>query len=227
MLALKRCFCRGLDRQSRCDQRQMIGANEHESHYIFDLLMSNTSDIIPDVLSTDTHGVNHVNFALLDLFGYQFAPLCQLAVINDMFDVKEDKTPNSAVLKANQYPSYCAALGYHQRIAVSLKQRKTTQATLVRKLGVQAQSPAAGSLTEYNRLVKAYLLCYIDDASLRNYVQRALNREGLSPTASGREQRQWGSVRAVQTKKSSYGMSALAWSPMPSFTSTPGYSASC
>ncbi len=36
--------------------------------------MSNTSDIIPDVLSTDTHGVNHVNFALLDLFGYQFAP---------------------------------------------------------------------------------------------------------------------------------------------------------
>nr|WP_275892439.1 Tn3 family transposase [Escherichia coli] len=33
-------------------------------------------------------------------------------------------------------------------------------------------------MTEYNRLVKAnYLLCYIDDASLRNYVQRALNRE--------------------------------------------------
>ncbi|WP_220755950.1 Tn3-like element IS3000 family transposase, partial [Citrobacter braakii] len=51
---------------------RVIGANEHESHYIFDLLMSNTSDIIPDVLSTDTHGVNHVNFALLDLFGYQF-----------------------------------------------------------------------------------------------------------------------------------------------------------
>ncbi|WP_406943867.1 Tn3 family transposase [Klebsiella quasipneumoniae] len=44
---------------------RVIGANEHESHYIFDLLMSNTSDIIPDVLSTDTHGVNHVNFALL------------------------------------------------------------------------------------------------------------------------------------------------------------------
>ncbi|WP_406943866.1 Tn3 family transposase [Klebsiella quasipneumoniae] len=32
-----------------------------------------------------------------------------------------------------------------QRIAVSLKQRKTTQATLVRKPRVQAQSPAAGS----------------------------------------------------------------------------------
>ncbi len=30
---------------------RVIGANEHESHYIFDLLMSNTSDIIPDVLN--------------------------------------------------------------------------------------------------------------------------------------------------------------------------------
>ncbi len=71
---------------------RVIGANEHESHYIFDLLMSNTSDIIPDVLS-DTHGVNHVNFALLDLFGYQFAPRYARVgkVINDMFDVKEDK----------------------------------------------------------------------------------------------------------------------------------------
>ncbi|MDA5069743.1 Tn3 family transposase, partial [Klebsiella pneumoniae] len=39
-----------------------------------DYLQQCPSDIIPDVLSTDTHGVNHVNFALLDLFGYQFAP---------------------------------------------------------------------------------------------------------------------------------------------------------
>ncbi|WP_458294734.1 Tn3 family transposase [Enterobacter cloacae] len=45
------------------------------------------------MLSTDTHGVNHVNFALLDLFGYQFAPRYARVgkVINDMFDVKEDK----------------------------------------------------------------------------------------------------------------------------------------
>lgn len=53
---------------------RVIGANEHESHNIFDLLFNNTSEIKPDILSTDTHGVNHVNFALLDLFGYTFAP---------------------------------------------------------------------------------------------------------------------------------------------------------
>ena len=34
---------------------RIIGSNEHESHYIYDLLQSNTSDLKPDVLSTDTH----------------------------------------------------------------------------------------------------------------------------------------------------------------------------
>ncbi|PGW47447.1 hypothetical protein COE03_14330, partial [Bacillus thuringiensis] len=28
----------------------------------------------PSIHSTDTHGTNEVNFAILDLFGYQFAP---------------------------------------------------------------------------------------------------------------------------------------------------------
>ncbi len=72
---------------------KVIGSNEHESHYIFDLLQSNTSEIRPDVLSTDTHGVNHVNFALLDLFGYTFAPrYAQFGkVIEEMFRVSENK----------------------------------------------------------------------------------------------------------------------------------------
>ncbi|ECY4683553.1 Tn3 family transposase, partial [Salmonella enterica subsp. enterica serovar Typhimurium] len=71
----------------------VIGANEHESHYIFDLLMNNSTEIIPDMLSTDTHGVNHVNFALLDLFGYRFAPRYARVgkVINELFNITEDE----------------------------------------------------------------------------------------------------------------------------------------
>ena len=53
---------------------KIIGANEHESHYVFDVLFNNTTDIQPEVHSTDTHGTNEVNFAILHLFGYQFAP---------------------------------------------------------------------------------------------------------------------------------------------------------
>jgi hypothetical protein len=65
-----------------------------------------------------------------------------------------------------------------QRIMISLYERKTTQAILVRKLsGYKNSHPLLAALTEYNRMVKAnYLLNYIDDVSLRDYVQKALNR---------------------------------------------------
>lgn len=65
-----------------------------------------------------------------------------------------------------------------QRIVISLQQKTLTQATLVRKLsGYSKNHPLLKALTEYNRMLKAmYLLDYIDDASLRSYVQRALNR---------------------------------------------------
>lgn len=161
---------------------RVIGANEHESHFIFDLLHNNTTEIVPEVLSTDTHGVNHVNFALLDLFGYSFAPrYAQVGrVINEMFDVREDKT--GKVQLRLKKPIVTNKINKHwdtiQRIVVSLKRRQTTQATLVRKLSCYKKNhPLLEALTEYNRMVKAnYLLNYIDDASLRNYVQRALNR---------------------------------------------------
>jgi TnpA family transposase len=161
---------------------RVIGANEHESHYVFDLLMSNTSEIIPEVLSTDTHGVNHVNFALLDLFGFQFAPrYAQVGrVLNDLFDVKE--TADQRIRLKLKNPIKHKRIQQHwdtiARIAISLKERRTTQASLVRKLsGYKKNHPLLEALTEYNRLVKAqYLLSYISDASLRQYVQRALNR---------------------------------------------------
>ncbi len=37
---------------------EMIGAHDHESHFVFDLLFNNTTDIHPQVHSTDTHGTN-------------------------------------------------------------------------------------------------------------------------------------------------------------------------
>ena len=161
---------------------RVIGSIDHESHFIYDLLKNNSSEIIPDVLSTDTHGINHVNFALLDLFGYRFAPRYARfsKVINEMFDITEDE--NNHVQMTLRKAINIRIIKEHwdtiQRIAVSLHRRKTNQATLVRKLsGYKNNHPLLEALSEYNRLVKAqYLLDYIDDASLRNHVQRALNR---------------------------------------------------
>ncbi|MDW2194528.1 Tn3 family transposase, partial [Vibrio sp. 1641] len=161
---------------------RIIGSNEHESHYIYDLLQSNSSEIKPDVLSTDTHGVNHVNFALLDLCGYSFAPrYAQFSsVINDLFAVTENEHGGTNLALKKPIRTNVIETGWQdiRRIVLSLQTKRTTQAILVRKLsGYPSGHPILQALTEYNRLVKAqYLLDYIDDASLRQYVQRALNR---------------------------------------------------
>jgi len=130
------------------------------------------------VLSTDTNGVNHVNFALLDLFGYTFAPrYAQFGkVIEEMFNISENKDqgvrlslkkPIKTELIIEQWDTI-------QRIVISLQEKSTTQTILVRKLSGYSQNhPLLQALTEYNRMIKAmYLLDYIDDASLRG---RALN----------------------------------------------------
>lgn len=48
-------------------QAKVIGANEHESHYVFDILYNNTTDIKPNIHSTDTHGTNEVWVAPIHL----------------------------------------------------------------------------------------------------------------------------------------------------------------
>ncbi len=114
---------------------RVIGANEHESHYIFDLLMSIRQTSFR-MCSTDTHGVNHVNFALLDLFGYQFAPRYARVgkVINDMFDVKEDKEHRIQLcLKSQSIPIVLRSTGIPSN-GLQYHLSSGTQATLVRKL---------------------------------------------------------------------------------------------
>ncbi|MFT5084696.1 MAG: hypothetical protein ACI9Y1_002752, partial [Lentisphaeria bacterium] len=81
----------------------VIGANEYEGHYAFDLLFNNTSDIQPVSLSTDTHGTNNVNFALLDLFGYRFAPRHSKVKnkFNALFSIACDAKTEEASIKLN------------------------------------------------------------------------------------------------------------------------------
>ena len=53
---------------------KIIGANEHESQYLLDILESNTSDIEISGVSGDMHSINRVNFILLYMFCYKFMP---------------------------------------------------------------------------------------------------------------------------------------------------------
>lgn len=50
-------------------QTELIGAHEHESHFVFDICYHNTSDIMPTTITGDMHSINKANFAILNWFG--------------------------------------------------------------------------------------------------------------------------------------------------------------
>lgn len=164
---------------------RVIGAHEHESHYVFDILFNNNTDVQPEVHSTDVHGINRLNFALLHLFGYQFAPRYkdiyqQFQTNFHGFKAPADY-PDHFLLKPIRKirPDFIIPEWDHvQRLIVSLALKSTTQHILIAKLhAFKRQHKTRRALEEYDRIIHSlYLLNYVDQLTLRHNVQRALNR---------------------------------------------------
>jgi TnpA family transposase len=164
---------------------RIIGANEHESHFVFDILFNNTTDIQPDIHSTDTHGTNEINFAVLHSFGYQFAPRYKDIydkVSQSLYGFKHPSNyDNDYVIKPiRKINTELIVEEWEniQRIMVSLAVKETTQSIIVGKLSAYARkNKTRRALWEYDNILKSlYLLDYIDSLPLRQNVQRALNR---------------------------------------------------
>ena len=157
---------------------QVIGANEYEGHFAFDLLYNNSSEIQPNTLSTDTHGTNNVNFAILDFFGYTFAPRYakMKKVFFELFEVTEENGGRIQLKKDINHKLIAEEWDNIQHIVCSLSRKTTTQSTIIRKLS-NGKSRRLSALHEYDRLIKSiYVLEYVDNSTLRHYVQQALNR---------------------------------------------------
>jgi TnpA family transposase len=163
---------------------RIIGADEHESHYVFDLLFNNTTDLQPEVHSTDTHGTNEVNFAILHWFGYQFAPRYQDIydkVTNSLYGFQHPSQYADLVLKPIRKINTDLILAEEeniQRILLSLALKTTTQSIIVSKLSAYPRkNKTKRALWEYDNIIRSlYLLDYVDSPPLRQNVQRALNR---------------------------------------------------
>jgi TnpA family transposase len=157
---------------------QVIGANEYEGHFAFDLLYNNSSEIKPNTLSTDTHGTNNVNFAILDLFGYTFAPRYakMKKVFFNLFEVSEEDGGRIQLIKKINHKLITEEWDKIQHIVCSLSRKTTIQSIIIRKLS-NGKSRILSALQEYDRLIKSiYVLEYVDNSTLRHYVQQALNR---------------------------------------------------
>ena len=163
---------------------RIIGANEHESHYVFDVIFSNATDIVPDIHSTDTHGANQVNFGLLYLFSYQFAPRYRnfrRTMESGLYGFKHPKRYQDYLLKpirkikeeliVSEWPNI-------ERILLSLALKTTTQSMIISKLSAyRRKNRTKQALWEFDNIIKSlYLLDYADSPVLRRNVQKALNR---------------------------------------------------
>lgn len=162
---------------------KIIGAHEHESHFVFDLLFNNTTDIQPDIHSTDTHGTNHVNFAILHCFGYQFAPRYKdihERVSQSLYGFQHPSQYDGIIKPIRKINTGLITEDWEniQRIMVSLALKTTTQSIIVGKLSSYTRkNKTQRALWEYDNIIKSlYLLDYIDSPPLRQNVQQALNR---------------------------------------------------
>jgi len=163
---------------------KIIGANEHESHYVFDILYNNTSDIQTDIHSTDTHGANEVNFAILNFFDYRFAPRYKdiyNKVSKSFYGFNQPSHYGDILIKPVRKINTDLIVEEWeniQRIILSLALKSTTQSIIIGKLSAYARkNKTKSALWEYDNILKSlYFLDYIDSLPLRRNVQRALNR---------------------------------------------------
>ncbi len=153
----------------------------HESHYLFDVLYNNTSEIKPDIISTDTHGTNRVNYALLDLSGWLLAPRYANAgkVLKELFTCTEDGD-NLIVTLRQPIDEQLIIDGWDtiQQILMTLHSKDVSQATIVRKLANRKNKmKSLKGLLEYDRLIKCiYMLDLMNNETFERNITRSLNR---------------------------------------------------
>ena len=162
---------------------KIIGSNEHESHYLFDMLNSNTSDIEIAAISGDMHSINRVNFILLFLFGYRFMPrftqLDKKAKTN-LVSFDDPKLYEKLLIKPSKKVNVELIIREWDnilRIMATLGLKKSSQSIIVKKLSSYQSNDTLRALIELDKIIMTlYILDYIDDEGMRKTVHRSLNR---------------------------------------------------
>lgn len=163
---------------------KIISGNEYEGHHVLELLLMNESDIQPKIHSTDTHGTNKINHALLDLSDYYFAP--RYKNLNDKFkflygskSIKEYSSKYILIpMRKINLELILSEEKNIKRIIASIMLKNSSVSTIVKKLNsYQKSNKTMKALSEYDKLCKSiHILNYIDDPKLRQATQTSLNR---------------------------------------------------
>jgi len=164
-------------------ETELIGAHEHESHYVFDICYHNATDIVPTVITGDMHSINKANFGVMHWFGRKFAPrftsvqaqLGHLYCGNDIaeyasFLLQPAGQIDRRVIIADKTNT--------DRIVATLGLKEMSQSTLIRKLCALSQhNQTRKAIFEFDKLIRSlYTLRYFRDPQLQRDVHRSQNR---------------------------------------------------
>ena len=162
---------------------KIIGANEHESHFSFDLYFNNKSEIPIDMISSDTAGSNQLTHLFYDLVNVEYAPcyksvvdtminnLCGFNDLNhykDMLIKPKMKTKTQLIIDESDNM---------KQVFAAVLMKETTQHVVVKKLSCRDNaSKLKRAMWEYNRIFfSIYMLKYVDDPLLQRAVRIVLN----------------------------------------------------
>ena len=164
-------------------ETEMIGANEHESYYVFDICYHNSSDIVPSAITGDMHSINKANFAILHWFDLKFAPrftslqaqISHLYCANDIAQYQSCLLPPAGQIDLQ---SILAEKDNIERIIATLALKEMSQSTLVRKLcALPRHNPTRNAIFEFDKLIRSiYTLDYIRDPQIQRDIHRSQNR---------------------------------------------------
>lgn len=164
----------------------VISASEREAGYVIDGLMNN--DVIKsDIHSTDTHGYTEMIFGITHLLGYSFAPRIKnfkekILYCFDSF-TKNYYIKNNYRILPNS-PKYINTKVIEEnwddvlRFIATIKLRKTSASQLLKRLSSYSKkNKLYQALNEFGKIISTiFILKYIDDAALRQSIEKQLNK---------------------------------------------------
>lgn len=175
-----------IDERHRLWHSLVISAADRESAYVIDGLMRN--DVVKsDLHSTDTHGYTEAIFGLTYLLGFAFAPRIKALAKQSLYQfhgldrderkswkIGPDKYVNESLIIANWDQLL--------RLVATIKLKESTASDIFRRLNSYSRQHALYQTTKaFGQIIKSlFVLQYVDDVSLRQAIERQLNKVELA-----------------------------------------------
>lgn len=166
---------------------EVFSSSERDASYVIDGLLHNEI-IQSDMHSTDTHGYTEMIFAVSHLIGITFAPrIKDVTSINLVsFDKIKTKLANDNYpVRPSYYVKEDKIIRNWDdilRLVATIMLRKHRASVILKRLSAYAnQHPLQEALKEFGRIIKSiFVLKYIDDITLRQTIEKQLNKGELA-----------------------------------------------